>query len=116
MPTNNQNQCCDTNTQTSESTQSYNTDTCCPVDESVAMWKKNFCIAMQSVAVDLLKEKIVAKWGDVLDKQAEATVEALGAQWCAKIQAAKAERGLREGIKASYCEADKCEGDSCESK
>jgi hypothetical protein len=116
MPNNNQNQSCDSNTQTCESTQSCSTEASCPVDESVAMWKKNFCVAMQSVAVDLLKEKIIAKWGDTLDKQAEATVEALGAQWCAKIQAAKAECGLREGIKASYCESDKCEGDSCESK
>ncbi len=106
----NENQCCDSNQdQCCETKQSCNDDSCCPLESSVAMWKSSFCTAMQEVAVDLLKEKIVAKWGDKLDKQAEATVEALGAQWCAKIQAAKAECDLREGIKATYCEDDSCE-------
>lgn len=114
----NNTQCCDSSANTCEtSNQCCDEQSCsCPVEASVAMWKNSFCTAMQEVAVDLLKEKIVAKWGDTLDKQAEATVEALGAQWCAKIQAAKAECELREGIKSSYCQDDKCDGNTCESK
>ena len=107
----NNNQCNDANN-SCETTKSSNEQSCCPIEAAAAMWKKSFCTAKQEVAVEILKKKIVEKWGDKLEQQADATIEAMGAQICAKIQAAKAECGLREGIKASFCDGS----DTCESK
>ena len=111
----NNNKCNETNN-SCETTNSCNDQPCCPIEAAAAMWKKSFCTAKQEVAVEILKKKIVEKWGDKLEQQADATIEAMCAQFSAKIQTAKAECSLREGIKASFCDGDKCEGEACENK
>lgn len=107
----NNNEC---TTSSCETTTTCNDQPCCPIEAAAAMWKKSFCTAKQEVAVDILKKKIIEKWGDKLEQQADATIAAMEAQFCAKIQTAKAECDLRQGIKASYCDGDK--GECCETK
>ncbi len=77
-------------------------DMSCPVENSVGMWNSSFFKAMGEVQVDVLKEKIRATWGTVIDKEADAIVEAMGTHWQSTLAQAKAQCDLRENIKKIY--------------
>ena len=72
----------------------------CPVETSIAMWKAAFPLAMRKAQVDILSEKIKAEWGDVLDKEADATLAAMGACWQSMVQKGKAQMELRDAFRS----------------
>lgn len=76
--------------------------TSCPVEAATEKWKTAFCAAMHEVQVDMLKEKIRAEWGPMMDKVADATVKAMGTHWEAMLTHAQAKRGLREEIQEIF--------------
>ncbi len=107
---------CDTKTSTCDTQSS--TDECCPVEQSINQnccpveasakgWNKAFFCAMQQVQVDILKEKIQKAWGPVMDKVADATVEAMGVHWESVMAQANAKKGLHENIASIYQSAQK---------
>ncbi len=74
------------------------TQNCCPVEAAEDMWKKIFFCSMKEVKRDILKEKIKKKWGPMMEKMADATVEAMGVHWESTLAQANAKKGLRENI------------------
>ncbi len=74
----------------------------CPVEDAVGMWNSSFFKAMGEVQVDVLKEKIRSTWGSVIDKEADAIVQAMGTHWQSILAQAKAQCDLRENIKKVY--------------
>lgn len=72
---------------------------CCPIEKSVQMWNSAFCKALGAVQVDLLKERIKKNWGPVMEKEADAVVQAMGAWWHSKLTAAKSQVDLRDNIR-----------------
>ncbi len=71
------------------------------------MWNTSFFKAMGEVQVDVLKEKIRSTWGAVIDKEADAIIEAMGTHWQSILAQAKAQYDLREKIKKIYENAGK---------
>lgn len=92
--------CCDSNTNECHTTpcgeNSCNTESkCpsqsdCPVDCVADLWKDSFFQAMKQAQVETLKAKILKAWGPVIDKEADALIEAMGAKWEAMIAQVKA--------------------------
>lgn len=74
-------------------------DCSCPIEKSIQMWTESFCQAMTAVQVDMLKERIKKAWGPVMEKKADAIVQAMGAVWQAKLTAAKAQCDLHDTIR-----------------
>ncbi len=72
---------------------------CCPVDKMIDIWKGSFFQAMKETQVDLLKEKIRKNWGNLMEKEADAVVAAMGAHWQALLSQAKAQGDLKENFK-----------------
>ena len=72
---------------------------CCPIESATSMWQSAFFVAMKEAKVDILKEKIRKTWGTMLDKGADATVEAMGIHWESVLSQAKAKMDLQENIK-----------------
>lgn len=72
---------------------------CCPIESATKMWQSAFFVAMKEAKVDILKEKIRKTWGPMLDKGADATVEAMGIYWESVLSQAKAKMDLQENIK-----------------
>ena len=70
----------------------------CPLETSIGLWKSAFFQAMKETHVEVLKEKIKKAWGDKLDKQADAVVEAMGIQWQSWLAAGKSKLDLKEKI------------------
>ncbi len=88
--------CCETSTASPECRPM--TECACPLETSVNLWKSAFCQAMKEAHVEVLKQKIQKAWGDKLDKQADAVVEAMGIQWQSWISAGKAKLDLKDKI------------------
>lgn len=93
--------CCDTthdhckttpcgDTTCCESESNCPTEASCPVDHMAGMWKDSFFDAMKEAQVETLKAKILKAWGPVIDKEADALIEAMGAKWEAMIAQVKA--------------------------
>ncbi len=78
----------------------------CPVETAIKMNTKSVSAAMQAVQVDILKEKIRDQWGPVMEKEADAILEAVGAVWRATLTQAKAKKALRETFGEILCEAE----------
>jgi hypothetical protein len=73
-------------------------DSCCPVEKSAEMWQKAFFCAMKEASTDILKEKIRKAWGPVLEKEADAVVEAMGVHWRSILAQAQAQKSLKESL------------------
>ncbi len=71
---------------------------CCPIESATKMWQNAFFVAMKEAKVDILKEKIRKTWGPMLEKGADATVEAMGIYWESVLSQAKAKVSLKENI------------------
>lgn len=76
----------------------------CPVEMDVKMQTKAFFAAMQCAQTEIIKKKIIAAWGDKMEKKADAVVEAMGKIWMSKIGHASAQCELKEAIKGIYQE------------
>ena len=79
----------------------------CPIDYSIHLWKEAFMVAMKEVEIEYLKEKIKKQWGATIEKEGDAVLAAMEAQWSAKITAAKACGDLKETITNIYCDSCK---------
>ena len=73
-------------------------ETCCPIEKSAEMWQKAFFCAMKEASKDILKEKIRKSWGPVLEKEADAVLETMGAHWQSLLAQARAQKSLRESL------------------
>lgn len=71
----------------------------CPVEQSIDKWTGAFCQALTAVQAELLKDRIKKTWGPVLEKEADAVVQAMGVAWQSKLAFAKAQVGLRDQIR-----------------
>jgi hypothetical protein len=80
---------------------------CCPIEAATELWTKSFFTALRDVQVDILKEKIRKAYGPVMDKAADATVEAMGAHWQAVLTQGKAQFDLKQNIANIYGSAKK---------
>ena len=65
-----------------------------PVTCATRMWTGAFFQAMHAAHVDILKSKIQKAWGPMLDKSADAVMEAMGAKWQSMLAEAKAKADL----------------------
>ncbi len=74
----------------------------CPIEQSTELWTRSFFAAMREAQIDVLKEKIRKAWGPVMDKVADATVEAMGAHWQATLSQGKAQYDLRQNIQKIF--------------
>lgn len=83
---------------------------CCPITDKVinpacftefAVKKlaKAFPHAMHAAMVDILKEKIKKSWGAKMEKEADAFIKVMDAQWSAAIKASMASYELRQDLK-----------------
>lgn len=97
-------QCCETTSGKECAVEKSIKQGCCPVEGAVEMWQQAFFQAIKGTQVDILKEKIRKEWGPMMDKEANAVIKAMGAQWQAMISQAKAQVNLREEIKDILCE------------
>jgi len=61
-------------------------------------WRHTLCEAMEATQVEILKKKIVEKWGDKMETVADAVIEATEAQWQAMKNKAQSQAALRETI------------------
>jgi hypothetical protein len=66
------------------------------VDCAADLWKDSFFQAMKQAQVETLKAKILKTWGPVIDKEADALIEAMGAKWEAMIAQVKAAEACGE--------------------
>jgi hypothetical protein len=62
------------------------------------MWTGSFFQAMKELQVELLKSRMQKAWGAKMEKAADATVEAMSAQWQAMVQQSGAQAALREKL------------------
>ncbi|MBF0593650.1 MAG: hypothetical protein HQL22_01635 [Candidatus Omnitrophica bacterium] len=83
---------------------------CCPITEKVlnpvcvteiAVKKlaKAFPYAAHSVMVDIMKEKIRKSWGPKMEKEADAYLKVMEAQWSAAMQSTMSSYELRQDLK-----------------
>ena len=79
----------------------------CPIEMTTMMWKKAFFTAHMEVEVEKLKERIEANWGPLMDKVADAVIEAMGKQWQAMLQDAGADKELNEKVAKIFSEGRK---------
>ena len=79
----------------------------CPIECSLNLWHCSFMAALKGVQAEYLKEKIRAKWGAKIEKEAEAVITAMETKWQAKMAAAKACGDLKEAMKDILCESCK---------
>ena len=78
---------------------------CCPIENSMQMWKGAFFQAMKETCVDILKGKIQKTWGSIMEKEADAVIQAMGTHWQSMLAQAKAQADLKETIKKIYQQA-----------
>jgi len=78
-----------------------------PVEMGMTMWKQAFFNAMMETHAEKLKKRIEAAWGPMMDKVADAVVEAMGKQWQAMLQQAGADQELREKLARIWSEGQK---------
>lgn len=74
----------------------------CPIDQAAEMWQKGFFCAMKEAQKEILKEKIRKAWGPVLEKEADAVLEAMGTHWQSVLAQAYAQKSLKENIAKIY--------------
>ena len=68
------------------------------------MWECAGHKAWKEVHVDLLKAKILKKWGSQMDKTADAVIEAMGLEWQAMLSRGKAKADLQGTIAKIFAE------------
>jgi hypothetical protein len=68
------------------------------------MWTQAFRQAMVEVQVDILKPKIQKVWGPMMDKAADAALEAMGACWQSSLAQAKAKQDFRSKLQKLWQE------------
>ncbi|MES2309062.1 MAG: hypothetical protein V4507_09400 [Verrucomicrobiota bacterium] len=73
----------------------------CPVECLAENGPKLFGHAMKEVQTEIIKEKIRAAYGPVLEKQADAIVKAMDAHFKAVVAQAKAKKALSEDLCAA---------------
>ncbi len=66
-----------------------------PITCSMNMWSHSFFKAMQEVQIEMLKAKIQKGWGPMLEKEANAVIEAMDSKWKSMIAVEKAKGDLR---------------------
>jgi len=71
----------------------------CPIEKKIEKWQKSFCEAMHGAMVDILKEKIKARWGEKLSIEADAIINSKESQWHSLLAQAKAKAEFHEEIK-----------------
>lgn len=76
-----------------------------PLDFMTMMWQKATFEAMFEVKKEKVKEKIIAAYGDVIDKGAQASVEALGKKITSMMDAASSQEEFRNKIASLMNEA-----------
>lgn len=69
-----------------------------PIDCATGLWGCSFMQAMKEAQVELLKAKIQKAWGAKMDKAADATVEAMGAQWQAMLAQTQSKAQFRQKL------------------
>lgn len=75
-----------------------------PVACGTGMWHGAFLQALQAVQVDLLKPKIQRAFGPMMDKAADAALQAMGEMWGAALATTKAKAAFRERLEQLWYE------------
>ena len=75
-----------------------------PIACGMKMWGGSFFQAMQAVQVDILKPKIQKAWGPMMEKAADAALEAIGAIWGSTLVMAKAKEDFRSKLQKLWQE------------
>ncbi len=115
---------CDTNTKTCPTTSTGASSSCsgeqktecCPITDKVVhpvclteftvhKLAKAFPHAVHGAMVDILKEKIKKSWGPMMEKEADAFLKVMDAQWEAAAKASMASFELRQDLKKIFSEA-----------
>jgi hypothetical protein len=68
------------------------------------MWHCSFVQALQAVQVDVLKPKIQKAFGPMMDKAADAALQAMGEMWGGTLAAAKAKADFRGRLEQLWYE------------
>jgi hypothetical protein len=68
------------------------------------MWSGAGCQAMKEATVELLKTKILKAWGPMMEKTADAVIEAMGVEWQAVMTKGKARADLKQKIASIVAE------------
>ncbi len=68
------------------------------------MWHSSFLQAMQAVQVDILKPKIQKAWGPMMEKAADASLEAMGTMWSSILAMTKAKADFRQKLEQLWLE------------
>jgi hypothetical protein len=76
-----------------------------PLDFMTSMWQKAALTAMFEVKKEKVKEKMLKAYGDIIDKGADATVEAFGKKIMSTIEASSSEQEFRNKIASLMSEA-----------
>jgi hypothetical protein len=71
-----------------------------PLDFMTKMWQKAALTAMFEVKKDKVKEKMLKAYGDVIDKGADATVEAFGKKIMSMMESAHSEQEFKNKLAA----------------
>lgn len=75
-----------------------------PVACGMKMWHTTFFQAMQAVQIDILKPKIQKAWGPMMEKAADAALEAIGTMWSSGLGMAKAKADFRKKLEQLWLE------------
>ena len=75
-----------------------------PITCGMKMWHGAFFQALQAVQVDILKPKIQKAWGPMMEKAADAALEAMGAMWSSGLGMTKAKADFRKKLEQLWLE------------
>ena len=75
-----------------------------PIACGMKMWGGSFFQALQAVQVDILKTKIQKAYGPVMDKAADAALQAIGEMWGSTLATAKAKADFRSRLEQLWYE------------
>jgi len=78
----------------------------CSVQRSMDMWMCASHKAWREVHSDLLKTRILQKWGPQMEKTADAVVEAMGIEWDARQAQEKTKSSLKDRIAEIFAAHD----------
>jgi len=99
--------------ETTHSSTAHRKEECCPVEKSVNevscpvecavdMWQSAFFQGMKELQIEIIKEKARKAFGDLMEKEGDAVVKAMGTHWESMLAQAKAQCDLREEFKSIF--------------
>jgi hypothetical protein len=69
-----------------------------PLNCSTAMWACSFMTAMKETQVELIKARVKKAWGPMMEKAADAMVEAMGEKWQGMVAQSKPKNDFKQKL------------------